>query len=94
MATPDDELEWVHARGRSYPREVPVPGEKPVRLRERRRLERTDVSFGPVGRIACTTIAFVPLWRLVATGSVFWLLATVATVPIAAWWIRDTWRRV
>ena len=87
-------LDRVEARGRSYEREVFVPappGPRPVD--DRSRWRRTEVSFGPIGRLLCTALVFVPLWRFVATGSVFWMLVTFASVVPGSWWLRETWRR-
>lgn len=84
----------VVVRGRSYERETLEPSPPPPRpVDDRTRWRKTDVSFGLAGRIVCTAIVLIPLWRLLATGSLFWLLASVACVPFGAWWLRETWRK-
>ena len=94
MEREPDGLDEVRVRGKSYPRDVPESGMTPPRLvPDGRRWERTEVSFGLAGRVACTALMLTPLAAFLRTGSVFWLLAFIASVPIGIWWIRDTWRR-
>jgi hypothetical protein len=84
----------IVVRGRVYERERVVPAPAPPRVvDDRSRWRRSDVSFGPAGRLACTAIVLVPLWRFAATGSVFWMLVTLALPGPAWWWLRETWRR-
>lgn len=81
-------------RGRSYDRERVVPAPAPPRaVDDRTRWRRTEVSFGPTGRLMCTLVLVVPLWRFAATGSVFWLLVIFASVGPGWLWLRETWRR-
>jgi hypothetical protein len=84
----------VVVRGRTYERPVPVPSPAPPRVVDARsRWRRSDVSFGLFGRLVCTAVALVPVWRFLATGSVFWFLVTISAIGPAVLWLRDTWRR-
>lgn len=80
-------------RGRQYRRDTLSPTPLPRLVDDRSRWRKTDVSFGVAGRVACSAVVFVPLWRFLATGSIFWLLATFASVIPGGWWLRETWRR-
>jgi hypothetical protein len=84
----------IVVRGRTYEREPVDPAPAPPRpIDDRSRWRRTEVSFGPVGRLLCTAVLLLAPWRFAATGSVFWFLATVASVGPGVWWFRETWRR-
>ena len=82
-------------RGKSYEREVIEPAPRmPHRVYvSSSRLRPTPVSFGLAGRLVCTCLAFVPLVMFLLRGTIFWLLAIVASVPAGAWWLWETWRR-
>jgi hypothetical protein len=89
-----DDADVVRVRGKTYRRDVlPSTHEWPRPVDARSRWRRTEVSFGPVGRCLSTIVVFVPLWRFIATGSIFWMLTTFAAVPVTWLWLRETWRR-
>lgn len=57
--------------------------------------EATDQgrTFGLAGRLACTAVLALPVWRFLATGSLFWLFLVIGASPLGAWFLRETWRR-
>ena len=89
-----DGLDEVRVRGKTYPRDVPESGTTPPRLVPKvPRWERTEMSFGLGGRLACTALMLIPLVAFLWTGSVAWMFVFIASVPVGVWWLRDTWRR-
>ena len=56
---------------------------------------RSDVTFGPVGRLVATGLALAPVWWFVVYGGVFGIVGLIVWVPfLLPWVLRDIWRRV
>ncbi|MFL6136549.1 MAG: hypothetical protein ACJ74O_01970 [Frankiaceae bacterium] len=59
------------------------------------RWARSDVTFGPVGRIVATVLVCVPdAWFAFGTGGFGFYGLVLWTVVVVPWALRDIWRRV
>lgn len=105
MASP---AAWYAARSRHRARPVKAattaadhqhmtgdPKEAPLWAHRRSRWVRSDVTFGPVGRIAVSLLMLVPLWWFIAYAGVFGIVGVpIWLVKVLPWALRDIWRPV
>jgi hypothetical protein len=56
---------------------------------------RSDVTFGPVGRVVVSLLMLVPMWWFIVYGSVGAVVfLPIWLVKILPWALRDIWRPV
>ena len=69
--------------------------EAPLWAHRRSRWVRSDVTFGPVGRIVVSLLMLVPLWWFIAYAGVFGIVGVpIWLVKVLPWGLRDIWRPV
>ena len=69
--------------------------EAPLWAHRRSRWARSDVTFGPVGRIVVSLLMLVPLWWFIDYAGVFGIVGVpVWLFKVLPWALRDIWRPV
>jgi hypothetical protein len=58
------------------------------------RWSRSEVTFGPVGRLVATGLLFLPLAWFVFQAGVFGLVGIAVWSVVLPWGLRDVWRPV
>lgn len=69
--------------------------ETPLWGQRRSRWARSEVTFGPVGRIVTTLLLLVPLWWFFSYAGIFGIVGVVIWLTkVLPWGLRDIWRPV
>lgn len=69
--------------------------ETPLWGQRRSRWARSDVTFGPVGRVVASLLMLVPLWWFIKYAGVFGIVGVpIWLVKVLPWGLRDIWRPV
>jgi hypothetical protein len=59
------------------------------------RWSKSDLTFGPVGRVVATVLLLVPLWWFLNGAGIFGLVGVVTYgLFLVPWALRDIWRPV
>jgi hypothetical protein len=69
--------------------------ETPLWGQRRSRWARSEITFGPVGRIVMSLLMLVPLWWFIRYAGVFGLVGLpIWLVKVLPWGLQDIWRPV